>query len=385
MKLDLEATNVFNKNFREWQSKEYRFVINEGGTGSSKTYSLAQLFLTILLTQKNTSLTICRNNLPQLRLSAMKDFFDIMEQAGIYRPERHNKTERIYRYRGNVLNFISVEEGQKVRSQKRDYLWINEANELSLESYRQLNMRTARQVFMDYNPSDEFHWIYDQILTRKEAVVIKSTYKDNPYLSPEIVKEIEHYRETDKNYWNIYGLGLHGISELKVYSTWHFVDELPEGQELYGLDFGWNHPTALTKVIMKDDDIYVKELLYQTHLTDPEIIDKLKELKVSTTFPIYADSEKPDAIKAIKSAGFNCRPARKEKGSVAAGIKMIKSRKLYITKDSVNLLKELKSYSWIEKDSRPTEEVVKENDHLLDALRYAVYTGLNKTKLKLYV
>ena len=384
MKLNLQATPIFQKNYDEWQSKKHRFIVNEGGTGSSKTYSIAQLFLIILVKEKNAHLTICRNNLPQLRGSAMKDFFDIMEEAEIYREDNHNKTERIYRYGSNEVNFISVEESRKLRSQKRDYLWINEANEMSLESYRQLNMRTKKQVFMDYNPSDEFHWIYDHILTRQKAVCIHSTYKDNPYLDKEIIDEIEHYKETDTNYWNIYGLGKHGISALKIYSNWIFCNELPEGEIIYGLDFGFNHPTALVQINLKDDDMYWKELLYETHLTDVDIIDKLKQLNVSKIFPIYADNEKPDSIVAIRNAGYNIRPAKKDKGSVAAGIKMIKSRKLYITKDSLNLLKELKSYSWIEKDGKPTDEVVKAHDHLLDGGRYGIYTHLTKPKIQLF-
>jgi len=382
-KLNLEATTIFQKNYDEWKNKLHRFIVNEGGTGSSKTYSIAQLFLIILITEKNANLTICRNNLPQLRGSAMKDFFDIVKNAGIYREDHHNKSDRIYRYGNNEVNFISVEEAHKLRSQKRDYLWINEANEISLESFRQMNMRTKKQVWMDYNPSDEFHWIYDVVLARQKAILIRSTYLDNPYLDKEIINEIEHYKETDKNYWNIYGLGLRGISELKIYNTWSFCDELPEGEIIYGLDFGFNHPTALVQINLKDDDMYWKELLYETHLTDVDIVDRLKTLNISKTFPIYADSEKPDSIEFIRKAGYNIRPAKKDKGSVAAGIKMIKSRKFYLTKDSLNLLKELKSYSWIEKDGKPTDEVVKANDHLLDGGRYAIYTHLTKPKIEL--
>jgi len=371
MKLNLKSTNVFDRNYAEYQNKT-RNVVNQGGSRSSKTYSIAQLFLVILTTENNVVLTVARKTLPSLRATAMRDFFDIIKGQDLYREANHNKSDLIYKYKSNEVEFISVDQPQKIRGRKRRYLWLNEANEFSYEDYKQLNMRTTGQLFFDFNPSDEFHWIYDHILTRDDTTFIQSTYKDNPFLEREIVKEIEMYRKLDQNYWRIYGLGERGISELKIYTHWQYCDELPEGDEMiYGLDFGYNNQTALVKIVIKDQKYYWDEVLYKTYMTNNDLIEKLKELKVGENAVIYADSAEPQRIEEIHQAGFNIKPSDKD---VNKGIDTIKSKAFLITKQSVNLLKEVKSYSWKEKDGKPLDEPVKQNDHLLDAGRYAIHT-----------
>ena len=373
MILDYEqkVTNVFLKNYDAYLS-DNRFIVNQGGTRSSKTYSIAQLFLLILTTENNCLLTVCRKTLPSLKASALRDFFDVMKDQGLYINEHHNKADCTYKYRSNEIEFISIDQPQKIRGRKRRYLWINEANELTYEDFRQLNLRTQSKIFLDYNPSDEFHWIYDNILTRDDCLFIQSTYLDNPFLEPSIVKEIERLKGTDANYWRIYGLGERGIGEATIYNHWQFQEDKPEFEEtIYGLDFGFNNQSALVKVGIKDQDYYSEELLYESHLTNSQLIDKLKEIVTDGGY-IYADCAEPQRIEEIGNAGLNVFPADKD---VKKGIDDIRSHKMFINKDSVNLLKEIKSYKWkVDKDGRILDEPVKINDHLMDALRYAVHT-----------
>ena len=373
MILNQRATNVFERNYDEFDSKN-RFVVNQGGRGSSKTWSLAQLFLWLLISKRNYLLTVCRKTLPALKATAMRDFFMIMKNAGIYREEFHNKTELIYKMNTNEIEFVSIDQPQKIRGRKRQYLWMNEANEFSYEDFRQLNLRTEKQVFMDYNPSDEFHWIYDHVLTREDAKFIKSTYLDNPFLEPEIVKEIERLKGVDHNYWRIYGLGERGISEATIYNHWELCDKMPEVPDeiIYGLDFGFNNPTALVKIAIQDGEYYLEEILYQSHLTNQELINKLRDLDITEYKTIYADSAEPARISEIDNAGFFIEPADKD---VKKGIDTIRTNKIHITKSSINLLKEIKSYKWKVKDEKPLDEPVKENDHLMDSMRYAIYTN----------
>jgi len=228
-------------------------------------------------------------------------------------------------------------------------------------------MRTEQQVFMDFNPSDQFHWIYDEVLTKKDCKLIKSTYRDNPYLSKTVVKQIEEYKKADQNYWRIYGLGERGISQTTIYTHYELVDEFPKCDDIvYGLDFGYNNPSGLVKVGIKDNNIYWQELLYESHLTNAQLIDKVKDLVEADKY-IYCDSSEPDRIEEMIQAGLNAKKAYKE---VLDGIDIVKARQLYITKDSVNMLKEIKSYQWKEKDEKPIDEPVKANDHLMDASRY---------------
>lgn len=372
MEKEVGVTSVFKKILNEYSLKENRIVILEGGTGSSKTYSLAQLFIRILFAEENARLTIARKTFPALRATAMKDFFSILKSWGAYREELHNKSENIYRNKNSEVDFLSVDEPTRIRSRRRDYLWLNEANEFTNEDFEQLNMRTGKQIFMDYNPSYQWHWIYDKLQTRKDCIVIPSTYKDNPFLEKELVKEIEGYRDKDQNYWRIYGLGLRGLMETLIYTHWKFCDELPENYDrrIYGLDFGFNNATALMEIREKDKDYYWKEKIYQSHLTNDELIGLMKEMEISRDDMIYSEHE-PAYIQQIKDAGFNIVSATKD---VRAGINYVKSHGFYITKDSVNTLKEAKSYSWKIKDGKALDEPVKVNDHAMDAGRYGEYS-----------
>ena len=368
----IKGTVVYEKNYEEYQSKRHRIIVNEGGSGSSKTISLAQLFNTIMLSERGAKLTIARKTFPALRATAMKDFFDQMKALGLYSEARHNKSENVYRFGATEVDFVSVDEAIKVRSRRRNYLWMNEANEFDLEDYRQLAMRTDKQIFMDYNPSHQEHWIYDEVETRKDCLIIPSTYKDNPFLAPELVREIEGYKDKDQNYWRIYGLGQKGTAESLIYTHWKYCDKMPEkyDRRVYGLDFGFNNPTCLEEIREKDRDYYWQEIIYQSHLTNDQLIEEMKAKGVSQEDEIIADSAEPARIKAIEDAGYNILPAEK---SVKDRIDFIKSHGFYIVKSSVNTAKEAKKYSWKTKDGKNLDEPVKTQDHAMDAGGYAEY------------
>ena len=375
MRLQIEGTPVFVKNWQALQDKK-RIIVNEGGTGSSKTYSLAQVFFLLLLQDKGNVLTVARKTMPALRGTAMRDFFAILQKEGIYNPANHDKTNNIYSYKTNMIEFLSVDDPARVRSRKRDFLWLNEANEFDLEDWRQLSMRTSGAIFLDYNPSYQYHWIYDEVLSREDCLIIHSTFEDNPFLSREIVKEIKHYQEIDENYWRIYGLGLRGKTEARIHQNWDYCQELPEGDTIYGLDFGYNNPTALLKIVLRDEGWYVEEILYEKFLTNSQLIKKLKELNIPKQKEIYCDSAEPQRIEEIQNAGYWALPADKDVGK---GIDTVNSRKLFITKNSLNCVEEIKKYSWKQKDKgfldeKFSDEPVKIFDHLMSSLRYGIHS-----------
>jgi len=325
-------------------------------------------------------ISIVRKTMPSLRASAMKDFFAILNGLGVYDEANHNKSTNSYFYpqTGSTVEFFSVEDAMRIRSRRRDYLWMNEANEFALEDYRQLGMRTNVQIFMDYNPSHQYHWIYDEVQTREDCLILRSSYLDNPFLPAELVHEIEGYRNKDENYWKIYGLGERGSTEITIYTHWQLCDALPEqfDNKIFGVDFGFNNPTTLTELRDKDQDWYWKEHLYESHLTNSDFIERLKQFErdkiLTFTDYIYCDSAEPQRIKEIQDAGFNALPAYKV--DVKGGIDEIKSHGFFITKDSLNIQKEVKKYSWKTKDGKALEEPVKTNDHALDGGRYAIAT-----------
>jgi phage terminase large subunit len=343
---------------------------------SSKSWSLAQLFFAIALENRHeqTVLSVVRKSLPSLRATAMKDFFDILKSHGLYDEKLHNMSERTYKIGRSMIEFFSVDDAQKMRSRKRDYLWINEANELSEEEFFQLNVRTSKQIFMDYNPSEIVHWIYSHPAISQNSAIINSTYKDNPFLSPQIVSELLSLKDTDEEYWNVYGLGLRARSKKIIYTNWDVCQRIPEGDVFYGLDFGHTAPTALLEVTRIDNELWERELVYEG-MTNAELIVRLGELGVLLDAEIWADSEAPDRIAEIGNAGWrNVRPAEKGKGSVEYGIGVVKRHKVHVLESSVNLIKEKQAYKW--KTDRAGEVIEgqphKFLDHLMDAERYAV-------------
>ncbi|HAT67141.1 MAG TPA: PBSX family phage terminase large subunit [Flavobacteriaceae bacterium] len=321
---------------------------------------------------KDLYITICRKTFPALRASCMRDFFTILNRESLYNPEMHNKSEHIYKLYGNTFEFISTDQPQKVRGRKREILFMNEANEFSLEDYTQLSLRTTFKIILDYNPSDEFHWIYDKILTRNDCDFFVSTYLDNPFLEKSIVQEIERLKTLDKNYWRIYGLGERGVGIATIYNHWKYIDNMPTNYDdiVYGLDFGYNNPTALIKIYIKDSKAYLEEILYKQYLTTTDLINELKTFNIGNKI-IWADSAEPKTIHEIANAGYVIKSSDK---NVKKGIDKIKSTEIHIDKNSINLLKEIKQYKWKQdKNGNIIDDPVKINDHLIDAVRYGIY------------
>ena len=217
-----------------------KIVVEQGGTRSGKTFNiLLFLIFEYCLRHQGKTITICRKTFPSVRATVMRDFITILKQYGLYREEDHNKSNSEYRLNRNLVEFISVDQPQKIRGRKRDILVINEANELGFEDWQQLVFRTQEKIILDYNPSDEYHWIYDKVLNREDVEFYKTTYLDNPFLDQTIIDEIERLKETDEQYWQIYGLGEKGISKATIFNYIE-VPHIPHDAEIvsYGADAG---------------------------------------------------------------------------------------------------------------------------------------------------
>ena len=355
------------------QSKS-RIQVHQGGTRSGKTYSILKVLVEYCWRNKNAGqvITICRKTFPSLRASSMRDFFEIVESQDWYNPALHNKSEGTYKLFGNLVEFISVDQPQKVRGRKRDVLYINEANEISLEDWRQLVLRTKDRIIIDYNPSDEFHWIYDQVLTRSDADFFQTTYKDNPFLEQTTIDEIERLKEVDENFWRVYGLGERGTSRSTIFTHYKEVDQIPEGFKLYniGLDFGFsNDPTSIVEIWTDGNGYLMNEVVHSTGMSNSDIAKVLREYNV----PVVADSAEPKSISEIHKYGINIHPCIKGADSVRAGIQFMKARPLYVTSRSVNGIKELRNYKYHEdKNGKITNQPVDAFNHFIDASRYAI-------------
>ena len=312
--------------------------------------------------------------MPALRATAMRDFFDILRSLDLYDQQNHNKTESTYMLNENLFEFMSLDQPQKKRGAKRTFLFLNEANELSLEDWIQLSMRTEKQIFIDYNPSMDEHWIYETVIPREDCTYIHSTYLDNiQFLPEEVVREIENLKAIDKNYWRIYGMGEIGQIQGLVLTNWEPVEAFPETCQWisYGMDFGFtNDPTVIVKVGMEGGEIWVDELLYSRGLTNQDIVTAMIKLNISKGDDIIADNQ-PQSIYEIRKEGFNIRPTFKGPNSIITGIDILKRFRINVTKRSVNLIRELKNYKWKEDAMGHTlNQPVDKFNHAIDALRY---------------
>jgi phage terminase large subunit len=380
----MKATRVYD----ETASATTPFIVNEGGSRSSKTYSVCQHFINTAhhLQDEDVVFAVVRKTMPALRASAMRDYFDILKQYDLYEEQNHDQSNNTYRIGNTLTEFFSVDQPDKVRGRKRKYLWMNEANELSPEDFFQLNIRTEGQIYLDYNPSDMVHWIYTEIThnalgqPRPTCTLIKSTYKDNPFIAPELVEKIEALQDQDLEHWMVYGLGERAKSHKVVYDNWDTVKSLPEGVPFFGLDFGYNEPSALIEIQIKDQELWERELLYETKLTNSQLIERIRYLIPDWRMAhIYADSAEPARIEEMKQAGFsNVRGAEKGKDSVRRSIDLVKRFKCHILESSVNLVKEKQAYKWkTDKAGNLLQEPVDFNDHLMAGERYAVASFLD--------
>jgi len=311
----VRVSSVFQRNYEATT----KIVVNQGSSRSGKTYSILQLLVLVKAWEMNDGVfTIVRKTMPSLKASALRDFFEILRNEDLYDERNHNKTENTYLLNGNLFEFVSLDQPQKKRGAKRTYLFINEANELNLEDWIQLSIRTEKQIFLDYNPSMEEHWIYDLVIPRKDCTFIQSTYLDNrEFLPVEVVNEIERLKDVDENYWRVYGLGLPGQIKGVIFEYWDQVDEMQADCKwvVYGMDFGFSaDPTALVKVALSGGDLWLDELIYHRGLTNQDIARWMGELGLRWMDEVIADNQ-PKCIYEIKKEGFNVVATFKGKDS----------------------------------------------------------------------
>jgi phage terminase large subunit len=369
-------TNIVWKHL---SNSDKRIIIEQGGTRSGKTYNILMwIIFDYCAKNKGKIITICRKTYPALRATAMRDFFEILKANDLYNESLHNKSSSEFKFKGNTIEFISLDKPTKIRGRKRDLLYINEANEITFEDWQQLIFRTTGRIIIDYNPSDEFHFIYEKIKPREDVDFFVTTYKNNPFLSQDIISEIERLKDIDPNYWKVYGLGEVGASQSIIFRVNDCAD-IPETATFlsYGMDFGFtNDPTTLVEVWKQGDDLFLKELLFKTGLTNRDIDSHLRLLGVERK-EIFADSAEPKSIEELYRMGWNIKPATKGQGSINIGIDMMKRYKIHITRDSLNMIKEFKNYKWAEDKNGVVLNVpVDMFNHTIDAVRYALYDKL---------
>ena len=375
-----KVTEYCNKQFYQAVNSDKRLNIFQGGTRSGKSWSLMQYCLYLMTNEKKPLvISIVRKTLPALKRSVLRDFLHISKQLGIYWHGVHNKTENTFEFNGHTLEMFSADDAQKIRGSARDVLWINEGNELFFEDYQQLVMRTRKQVYIDFNPSDPVHYLYE-LAERDDAALYISTYKDNKFLPKELVKEIERIKERDPDYWRVYGEGQRAeFSEKQIFRNWNYIPykDFPElDDEVLGCDFGYSQdPLAIVKVGKHKNSLYIHELIYKKEMTNRDIANFVKDIGMDNLL-MYCDSAEPKSIEELRQMSIWAKGAIKGQGSINAGISLLKEFDIYVSEESSNIFKEQIGYIYDELKDGTIINKPKSNqaDHLLDSIRYCVYS-----------
>ena len=364
--IKIQTTKVFE----DLTTTDKRICVFQGSSRASKTYNILIYWIYRLLTEEDKVLSIVRKTLPALKGSVLRDLKQILIDFGMYDQNKWHSVDGYYELGTNIIEWFSVDDETKLRGRKRDYLFINEATEVSYDEYIQLSLRTSGRIVIDLNPSLWNSWIYD---LEKESDVFYTivTYKDNPFLDQSLIDEIEKLKTRDQNLWRVFGEGQKGVPTRVVFNHHQLYTELPPSAKLlgYGCDIGFNDPNTLVRVYKDGDSIYCEELLYLRNTTVSDLIYKIKDLKINLTDDFIVDSAAPQAITEMSRNGINAKPVKKD--TILSGIDQIKRSNFFVHANSKNLIDELNSYVWkSDKNGNNLDEPEDKNNHLIDAIRY---------------
>jgi len=381
-----KLTTVYRRNAEAYMSRPaIRRALNEGGSSSSKTISILQILNQIAKSAKdNLLISIVSESLPHLKKACIKDMFnEVLHESQDNNP-RWNKTDHIYSYGKGKFEFFGADEYGKVSGPRREILYLNEANHLTWDVVRNLDMRTTQFVFSDWNPTNEF-WAHEKWLEKDESggwrgkagnAYIHSTYKDAEWVLPsETIIKIEEMRKNDPNGWRIYGLGLLGKVEGLVYPYFEQIETLPIGDYFYGLDFGFaGDEAALVKNVILDKSLYSQQIIYAKNLTNQDLSAEMERAGLRKNYDeIFADSAEPKSIEELCRDGWNVKPCPKGDGSVEFGHQKVLQYKQYWTSDSVDCIKEQRNFRYIlDKNNEITQKTTHQWSHGMDARRYGV-------------
>lgn len=345
----------------------------QGGTSGGKTIGIEQVIIDRCQRDNPGDVTsIVSQSFPHLKRGAMRDFLNIMQAQKYYDDSRWNRSNYTYTFEtGAILEFFSADQADKVRGPRRKRLFMNEANNMSLEAFEQLEVRTLEEVFLDWNPTNEF-WFYTHVKKRDDVDHIILTYKDNEALPEAIVRSIEQ-RKNNLNWWRVYGEGQLGVTEGRIYKDWQEIESIPHEARLerYGLDFGYtNDPTAIVAIYKYNGGYIFDEICYQKGLSNKQIYDVFTNQGRALT---VGDSAEPKSIDEIRLYGLNIVGATKGPGSINQGIQFVQDQKISVTSRSTNIWREYKNYLWMtDKDGKIINEPEAGFDHTMDAIRYGM-------------
>lgn len=388
---------IFNKVYIPLLKNTKRYEVIFGGAGSGKSVFIAQKLIYKILNCKGFNCMVVRNVGDTNRYSTypllLKTIYSVCGKYTKRLFSINKSSMTITCTNGNQIIFKGVKDKKDIEKIKSvtfltgdlNYVWIEEASEIMEDAFEQLDLRlrgTSKipfQITVSFNPVSEQSWLkarfFDYI--DQDASVMRTTYKDNKFIDDAYKRKLEKMKERTPQLYKVYALGEWGTLEEVIYDNWDVIPEMPDNydRKAYGLDFGFNNPTALVEVREYDREYYLDERIYRRGLDTPALITLMDEIHIETHIPIIADAQDPGSIETLCNHGFYVLPCQKGPGSVESGIRFIKGLKIHVTERSKNAIREEKTYSWLrDRDGHILEKPNKVDDHYQDAKRYAIYT-----------
>jgi phage terminase large subunit len=360
----------------------------QGGTSAGKTYAILPILINIAAKNKQIDISVVSESIPHLKRGCIKDFKKIMVDTGRWVDSRWNASDFKYNFaNGSQIEFFSADSDAKLRGARRDWLYMNECNNIVFNAYNELAMRTKNGIFLDWNPTNSF-WFHTELQQDNNVDFITINYLDNeacPDSAKEFIINAKRKAETSTfwaNWYKVYGLGEIGSLQGTIFDFLQ-CDDIPTQAQLiaYGIDFGFtNDPTAMVAVYKCDKELYIDELIYQTQLTNQQIVQRFNELGIKKEYQIIADSAEPKSIAELRIGGYSSTmPAKKGPDSIKASINLLQNYTLNVTSRSTNIIRELRNYRWDEdKDGKQLNTPIDKFNHSIDAIRYVALNKINK-------
>lgn len=403
--------NIVNPNyaFLVEEIANYNYLVMQGGTRSGKTYSTIEFLWDMMEGYKGIDITITRKSLPVIKSTVLKDFTSIGTDRDIYSIGNHNQTESVYRQNMNTVSFIGADDEEKARGRAQDILYTNEGPELSWDVFDQLDMRTKSKVIIDFNPSYPDSWVYDNILTREDCALIKTTFKDNPFVTPKQLAKLEWMRLNDPDRYRIFGFGERGEIKGQIYNNWVSINEdaFPKDANIFVIDFGFSQdPAVIAQFKVDGHTIYAKQRVYDIGVDNVDLMIHLFFFGCNDNSIIIADGAEPKSISELRNGrkydkeyitdraatlgyefrsedhvakllarleeGFVINPAIKGGDSIRNGIQKVLQYEVLLTEDSNHAWAEYTKYKWKEDKftGKSTREAIDAHNHFCDCLRY---------------
>lgn len=400
-----KPTTAFHKIKELFKTHEPLYIV-QGGQGASKTISILMLLIDVLI-RKKIDVTICSAEKSKLMDTCFRDFAKILKDWNVPVKAIHEREGVVHFWSGGYCEFIGLDKADIGKGRRRDIIYINEANKVTLSNYADISQR-AKQMICDYNP-DALFWLNN---LQNDKNFINLTYKDNEYLPEQEVKNIERYRELGYNEdgtirsefwvnkWLVYGEGRVGSVEGRIYN-WKRISyedyKKISVTPIYVVDWGMVDPFGVAQMKYYDGNIYIHEVNYESEnqirarLKPTELMQinsKEEEGLVIWLFQkwgvpknavIVCDSNRPSKIMTLRNAGWEYAYAIGHKSKLLDRIGMISNLNIFYTESSKNAEYEQMNYRYaLDKFGNTMEEPVDCDNHIIDPVSYGIQHYFNK-------